>query len=330
VSSSGNKKEDAMSKQGLTTLLGVGFVLVTLAVFAVSAVASAPPDHPTVFVGVCGSPSYPTIQAAVDAANAGWTITVCKGTHTENVNVNDAVKLYDGLRIEAGDGSKLSCPTPLTGSGFDLHANHVEILGFDITGCASAISVEAGYGGELFQNNSLHGNVVGISFNSSSGNNSVINNEIFDNTGNGIFDYEPLGDYFFSNGVHNNGGNGIEISSGSCVVSCAYIVGNRATQNGSNGVYLNNASNVEVKWNRLTRNGNNGLDANTSTGDEIVANEADRNGSNGIQTHSTSTGINLTDNRMTKNKNVDAMDNDANTWTNNHCTTTGGSATCVP
>ena len=42
----------------------------------------------TVFVGTCGTPNFPTIQAAVTAAPAGSTINVCPGTYPEQVTIN--------------------------------------------------------------------------------------------------------------------------------------------------------------------------------------------------------------------------------------------------
>src|SRR5271156_5578768 len=47
----------------------------------------------TVFVGACGSPTFPTIQAAVTAAPAGSTINVCPGSYPEQVTIDKRLTL---------------------------------------------------------------------------------------------------------------------------------------------------------------------------------------------------------------------------------------------
>jgi parallel beta-helix repeat protein len=60
----------------------VGFALAFANCVAVSANAA------TVFVGTCGSPNFPTIQAAVNAATTGSTVNVCPGSYPEQVTIN--------------------------------------------------------------------------------------------------------------------------------------------------------------------------------------------------------------------------------------------------
>jgi len=329
----------------------VGLLLLVAGAFAVPVSAGTTPLHTTLTVG-CSKTSFKTIQAAVNAAGGGYTIEVCKGTYQENVNINDATMhgvppfdTLDGLHVEA-DGVQvyLECPgtgSPAShGSGFDLHANRVTIAGFHIEDCASAISVEATYGGELFEENTILANVVGISFNNAAGDNSVVHNEICNNTGDGVFDNGAQGDYIFGNNVHDNGGNGIQVSNTASVVLgpggaySAVIVDNDAEHNTGNGLYFNNADNARVGWNKLSKNGNDGLYSNTSDFSGIGGNDADQNLNNGVELSSQSGGNVILDNRMQKNGNgtttVDATDHDSNTWISNHCTTTGGTAICFP
>ena len=73
------------SKFGKAIVSGLALALANCV--AVSANAA------TVFVGVCGGPSYPTIQAAVTAAPAGSTIYVCPGSYPEQVSINKRLTL---------------------------------------------------------------------------------------------------------------------------------------------------------------------------------------------------------------------------------------------
>ncbi len=47
----------------------------------------------TFFVGACGSPTFPTIQAAVTAVPAGSTVDVCPGLYPEQVTINQRLTL---------------------------------------------------------------------------------------------------------------------------------------------------------------------------------------------------------------------------------------------
>ena len=309
-------------------------VLLLIVVFAPQASADAP-LHPTNYVN-CGPkrlPTFGTIQAAVDNAGGGYTIKVCKGNYVENVNVNDAnmhgappFNTLDGLQIVDDEGVKLTCSNPAL-SGFDLHANSVTIQGFEITGCASGITVEATYGLEVIAGNRLWGNGNGISFNPSTGGNSVIDNEITKNTNDGIFDFSTPLDLIFDNDLQNNGANGVEISTSGLNAAIEY---NTAEGNGANGIYLNHAASVLIGGNTLIDNGNDGLYLNNSAALVISGNTADRNEDYGIELSSTSPGSTLVNNRMAGNELFDITDHtgppSGNTYLNNHCGTSTGSA----
>ena len=344
-----------MQRQCTRYIWAFSLVLVTVMVFASSASAVpnpvTSPLHPTLYVRCANQAgSFHSIQDAVNAAGGGYTIKVCEGTYYEQVNVNDATKTspstLDGLQILADEGVKLQCLSgaPPVRSGFDLHANDVTIAGFDISQCDSAISVEASYGGGRFSLNNIHNNQVGISFNRSSGYNSVVDNIIHDNSGDGVFDYTPGGDFISSNLIHENGTNGVEISSTIilvgivvtkeiCYSASALIVDNVVTDNKNDGVYLNYADCGQVQGNVLSENGSDGLQLNSSRNAQVIANDADKNGNDGIELNSGSTLNVLLDDRMEDNTAFDAGDHSSspgNLWTNNHCVTTSGTAVCVP
>src|ERR1700733_6309373 len=121
-----------------------GLVLATVVVFALSASAATPigpPVHPMLYVNCSLHPSsLHTLQEAVNAAGGGYTIEVCAGYFTENVNINDATMhgappfdTLDGLQIVGEEAVTLRCPHYGVGSGFDLHASGVTIQGIDIS-----------------------------------------------------------------------------------------------------------------------------------------------------------------------------------------------------
>ena len=304
-------------------------LLLVSAAFAPASAGKTPPAHPTLTVGCKAGPgNYATIQSAVDNAGGGYTIQICAGTYKENVNINDATKhlpapldTLDGLRIEAADGTKLKCPTKWVGSGFDLHAHGVSIKNIVVEDCGVAISVEFGFGGERFSQDSLHDNGIAIAFNGGVGNSSVINCEIFSNSGDGVFDFQSvLPNFYFSNEVENNGGNGIEISSG--FFASAFVFNNDLNHNSQNGIYINNADGLEIKWNTAENNGNDGIYINGQDEFAIVeANDADRNQNIGIEASSSSANNVFLENRMENNVAFDASDHStSNSWTTNPVT----------
>jgi parallel beta-helix repeat protein len=366
-----NRKENPMRAQAKPCIWLLGVLLLMLAAFASRASAGTAPLHDTLTVR-CVSGDYHTIQAAVNAADGGDTIQVCAHTFSENVQVNDATKTppstFDGLHIVANGNAVLECPGkgPASGrgTGFELHASNVTIEGFNIEDCNIGISVlpnstTSGNGGEILEENTICSNGTGISITSiaptaltilnQNGHNSIVHNEICNNTGDGVFDFGAQGDYIFGNNVHDNGGNGIEISTTpnvTCAVplECggeysAVIVDNEVEENGFgstssplHGVLLNTANNVLVRGNRLSENANDGLHINPGSGSQVAANDADQNGNDGIELSSTASGNVIIENRMEKNTNFDAADhNGANLWINNYCATSSGFGTspCV-
>jgi parallel beta-helix repeat protein len=70
---------------------GKAIILLLALAFANCLAVSA--NAATVFVGTCVSPSFATIQAAVNAVPAGSTVNVCPGTYPEQVSINKRLTL---------------------------------------------------------------------------------------------------------------------------------------------------------------------------------------------------------------------------------------------
>lgn len=89
----------------LLLAVGLGLALVQTAHAATLDVCQPP--------GTC---TYDTIQAAVNAATSGDTITIGAGTYVENVNVVNKSLIFQGAGSAATivDGARLTASLPLT------------------------------------------------------------------------------------------------------------------------------------------------------------------------------------------------------------------------
>jgi len=158
------------------------------------------------------SNAYSTIQAAVDAALAGATITVDAGTYPELVSVDKTVTILGaqaGLDGRSNLRNNTAAESIVSGqvlsdsthsSGFYIQANDVTIDGFTVQGNSSAtygagIVIAPGQYGTHIVNNVIQNNIVGLDLaNSSSTDAAVIqhnvfrnNNNVGDNYGRGIY-----------------------------------------------------------------------------------------------------------------------------------------------
>ena len=110
--------------QRKTALIGA-FVLGVAMLGATASPASAKPA--TRKVGnpaTCKGATYPTINAAVAAANPGDTIKVCPGTYNENVAVNKPLKFLGAQAGKDGRNRKASAKESVvknaSGADFEL------------------------------------------------------------------------------------------------------------------------------------------------------------------------------------------------------------------
>ena len=120
--------------------------------------------------------TFPTIQAAVNAASAGDTIKVCRGTYPELVNVNKTL-IINGAQsgVDARLGSRTGLPATesvVTGTAgstsFYVTADKATIDGFTVQDNTSSnvfgagIVLGAGTSGAHVVNNIIQNNIVGL------------------------------------------------------------------------------------------------------------------------------------------------------------------------
>src|SRR5665213_4555163 len=115
--------------------------------------------------------SYATIQAAVDAAVAGATITVDPGTYNETVSIYKQLTLNGAQAgVDARNPRSAESIVYATQTVFSIFANDVTIDGFTIQGNGADIGAKLGAGvlmqpsihGTHVLNNVIQNNVTGI------------------------------------------------------------------------------------------------------------------------------------------------------------------------
>ncbi|MDX2170111.1 MAG: right-handed parallel beta-helix repeat-containing protein [Deltaproteobacteria bacterium] len=88
------------------------------------------------FVGACGMPSLPSIQAAVNASAAGDVVSICPGTYNESVIVSQEVR----IRSTAGT-AVTTVQSP--GVAFDVRRSGVRIEGLTIEGATAGVQADS-------------------------------------------------------------------------------------------------------------------------------------------------------------------------------------------
>lgn len=134
---------------------------------------------------------YTSINAAVAAAHAGDTIRVYSGTYHESVNVPKTLT-FQGV---SKAGAVIVDPGTL-GSGFNVQANDVKILGFTVQDAVGSpgINLSRSVSGAEIEHNILQNNTFGVYLNSNGTHKTVIrdnqflsNNAAGASSGNGIY-----------------------------------------------------------------------------------------------------------------------------------------------
>jgi parallel beta-helix repeat protein len=212
--------------RGLAVVAGVAVVMLATGGGVTAALANPNPPPPapkpaTLTVGnsaTCKGATYPTINAAVTAANSGDTIKVCAGNYPENVMVTKPLTF---LGAQAGkDGRQHNNPSTesvvanASGADFTLSgaADHVTINGFTLSGVDSnstdyGVSAFQGTSGLVVTDNIITGNCEGMNFQNPNGSMpaSISRNAFSNNTAGAASQGANCGTgVFISNGPANN------------------------------------------------------------------------------------------------------------------------------
>jgi len=177
---------------------------------------------------------FTSINAAVTAAHPGDTIRVEPGTYHESVAVNKTLT----FRADSRRGSVIVDPAAL-GSGFNVQANDVRILGFTVQDAQgnAGITLGRGFSGADVEGNVLRDNTFGIYLNSNGAHTTVIRNNAF----------------LHNNAAGSASGNGIYSDQG---VSNARIEGNFFTgQTNAAMIFVGNGTAAQAQT-RLRITGN--------------------------------------------------------------------------
>lgn len=201
-------------------------------------------------IAVGPSETYTTIQAAINAALAGDTITVAAGTYNENVTVDKQLTIVgasaDTVTVQAFDTS-----TPC----FRITADGVSLSGFTVTGALNgstdAILLDSADNCTI-SNNIATNNYWGITLYNAK-NNTLTGNVANLNTavGIGLWGAETTGNQILANTASNNASTGILLSpddGGNNIID-----GNTVSANGKNGISISSSNNT-VTHNTITGN----------------------------------------------------------------------------
>lgn len=226
---------------------------------------------------------YPTIQQAVNAANAGDTVYVKQGTYYEHVVIDKSLTLLgEGSHTTIIDGGGTSKPIPYSLGQFEslyvsiaLTADGITMSGFTVR--------NTGNGYPLFSicllssKNSISGNIVTLSDSHCIGvfgEESVIaENEIYSNNGYGIGLFlDSRGNKITGNTLWDNGRNiRLRDNSNENIIS-----GNICKGSSQNGIMVSNETKNNIICGNVVSNNVQGININSNNvvyGNDVIDND---------------------------------------------------------
>lgn len=254
--------------------------------------------------------SYPTIQAAINAANEGDIIKVRTGTYNENLRVNKTVKLI-GEGFPTINGYSLGLwgyPTisvmrmaeNVTISGFIIQHSYTDEMddgitiqshGNNITGNiirSNAYGISIGY---LIENNTISNNIIEQNWQGISclGPKNIISGNIVSDNSDGVSLWEPTNS-LINNTIIGNHYDGVVVHA-----SNTTITDNTIQQNGGNGIVAGSSGHL------ITRNtlSNNSVGVSIWGSSSLLINNTIVGNEVGIELHAANTTVK--NNNMTGN-----------------------------
>ncbi|MCD4822625.1 MAG: right-handed parallel beta-helix repeat-containing protein [Methanococcoides sp.] len=153
--------------------------LLLFIILALILISAHPVTAATLDVGG-GNNDHSTIQAAVNASNAGDTILVYPGTYIENVDVNKELNITS---IGGSDATNVVAVSP-NDHTFSVTADNVTISGFNVSGATdrkAGIHLEYHSSDNTLNNNHVWNNQFGIHLDYLSNDNTLNNNHVSNN-----------------------------------------------------------------------------------------------------------------------------------------------------
>jgi parallel beta-helix repeat protein len=217
---------------------------------------------------IVGGSSFPSIMAAVTAANPGATINV-EGTCTEIVFI---LAHKNFITLNGGGTATITCPTAACAMQRNVMilGKQITITGFNITGAIAGIVVAAN-GAATIDGNTIHNTKRSGIVVLMGGYATILNNTIHD-TGEDPNFTERAGILVCDNASALIGFNGPTDTAPSPNI----------IQNNPTGILLTGTANARIVGNTVSNNTNNGIMVIQGSQAEIAGNDIDDNGQNGI------------------------------------------------
>jgi parallel beta-helix repeat protein len=243
----------------------------------------------------CGSPSYPTITAAVAAAHPGGTVIACPGTYSEDVIVQQSVTIIGrGATVDPGSATNSPFYSEEGSNAFTVVVPNVTIEGFTVSGASGDGILSAG-NQSTFRNNLAEDNGgTGIDLNGASWS-TVSGNTAVNDVGGGYYltnDAGGIPEFADHTASHDNiVGNTAKNNPGGCGVILADHLGSSTGVNTAQGIFDNTVTGNVLDDNGTSADGAGVVLASPAPGgavydNTVIGNSMSGNGIGGVTLHS--------------------------------------------